>query len=674
MQLQEEMQAVPPQPLVDPEVALEGLEELAPGTVVNGFRLVRQVGKGGYGEVWLAVSVHKRVHKPGRNYALKFALASLEEDAAADARAVREVQLLLQVAHPHVLRVLGHGRWPDPERGIHYTVLEWVEGGTLLEWSRKANPSLRQVVRLAQQLARAVQAAHEQGVVHRDIKPANVLVSAEHGAPFLADFGMGEAAGSAPLTPAGLPVGTHVYRSPEALAFSLRAGGAPYHFQPADDWYALGVTLYEVLTEVRPFPEAEGSEEHARNVARLRPVPPHVLNPRVPLALSRVVLRLLEKKPSRRYREGHALWAALDAVLAQEGAWDESVYPPGAPQEPGLTPSRYPTQLDEALAAQDVELAWAYACKHDDPQEEYREGRAVSLRNALLAAQSRPWPQALRSLRWGVAALVLVSAAAGVWAAWEPVRAALSPPASMSSPGSLPRAASAPRPSAQTPPPVPVASPAPEAVAETPPQLSVALMGATSQKEDSAVKTPQSPPPSQPVSTSDSKRALKRSRLAPVCVTSALVAGCTGIPVRPPPKECPAVAINSMEALKIEPGSSYAFVQIDVKGPPPADFPNITFREGPIVSRVIDIGGPKSDYLPVGSLLFGKVIPGGGDRFFIRYEEAQPAGSTERVPLCAIAANPVDEGLGLPKKEDSTDTAWNSYNGTMVMFVNSFSE
>jgi eukaryotic-like serine/threonine-protein kinase len=357
MQLQEEMEELPPQSLGDPEVALEELEELAPGTVVNGFRLVRQVGKGGYGEVWLAVSIHKRVHKPGRHYALKFALASPEEDATADARAMREVQLLLQAAHPHVLRVLGHGRWPDPDTGIHYTVLEWVEGGTLLEWAPKANPSLRQVVRLAQQLARAVQAAHERGAVHRDIKPANVLVSAAHGLPFLADFGMGETAGSPTLTPAGLPVGTHEYRSPEALAFSLRAGGAPYHFQPADDWYALGVTLYELLTEVRPFPEREESAEHARNVARLRPLPPHVLNPRVPLALSRVVLRMLARKPSRRFRDGHALWTALDKVLAQEGAWDEPVYSPGAPQEPGLTPSRYLTPLDEALGEKDEELA-----------------------------------------------------------------------------------------------------------------------------------------------------------------------------------------------------------------------------------------------------------------------------------------------------------------------------
>jgi serine/threonine protein kinase len=663
MQLREERQASPPQPLVDPEVALE---ELVAGTVVNGFRLLRHVGKGGYGSAWLAVSIHK----PGRSYVLKFALASPAEDATADARAVREVQLLLQAAHPHVLRVLGYGRWPDPETGLHYTVLEWVEGGTLLEWACQANPSLRQVVHLAQKLARALQAAHERGVVHRDIKPDNVLVSAKEGAPFLADFGMGETAGSPPLTPAGLPVGNHEYRSPEALAFSQRAGGAPYHFQPADDWYALGVTLYEVLTEVRPFPEADESAEHARNVARLRPVPPHVLNPRVPLELSRVVLRLLAKKPSRRFRDGHALWAALDTVLAQEGAWDEPVYASSTPQEPGLTPSRYPTRLDEAIAEKDAELAWAYACRYDDPLGDDRRARAVSLRDALLAAQSRPWPQALRR---GVAALVLLLAAAGVWAAWGPVTAALRSPASMSSPGSLPPSASATQPSTQTPPPPPVASQAPGAVAEAPPQPSVALMSATSQKEDSAVKTPQSPPPSQPVSASDSKRALKSSRLSAACAAGLVAAGCPSVPVRPPPKECPPAAINSMKALKISDGITIAGVQIDANGPPPADFPNTTYREGPIVSRVIDVGGPSRKYL-TGAVLFGKVIPGGGDHFFIRYEEAQLAGSSERVPVCAILLDPDGPGAGLPKEEGSTDTAWNSFNGSDVKFFFSFDE
>jgi serine/threonine protein kinase len=663
MQLQDEMQALPPQPLVDPEGALE---ELAPGTVVNGFRLLRHVGKGGYGEAWLAVSVHR----PGRYCVLKFALASPEEDATADARAVREVQLLLQGAHPHVLRVLGYGRWPDPETGIHYTVLAWVEGGTLREWAPKANPSLRQVVRLTQKLVRALQSAHERGVVHRDIKPDNVLVSAKEGEPFLADFGMGETAGSPALTPAGVPVGTHAYRSPEALAFSLRAGGAPYPFQPADDWYALGVTLYELLTEVRPFPEEEGSMEHARNVARLRPVPPHVLNPRVPLALSRVVLRLLAKKPSRRYRDGHALWAELDAVLAREGAWDETVYASSTPPEPGLTPSRYLTPLDEALAEKDMELTWAYLCKHDDPPEDGRIARAVSLRDALLAAQPRPWPQALR---WGGAALVLLLAAAGVWAAWGPVKATLRPPAGMSSPGSLPPAASAPQSPTQTLPPAPVASPAPEAVADAPPQPSVAVIPATSQKEDSAVKTPQSPPPSQPVSASDSKRAPKPSRLGPACAAGLLVAGCPSIPVRPPPKACPPAALNSMKALKISPEVTYVHVQIDADGPPPEDFPNVTYREGPIVSRVISASGPAGKNL-MGAVLFGKVIPGGGDRFFIRYEEAQLAGSTERVPVCAVAENNEGEGRGLPKKEGSTDTAWNSFNGARVTFVKSFSE
>ncbi|HVG59248.1 MAG TPA: hypothetical protein VNA24_11880 [Hyalangium sp.] len=91
------------------------------------------------------------------------------------------------------------------------------------------------------------------------------------------------------------------------------------------------------------------------------------------------------------------------------------------------------------------------------------------------------------------------------------------------------------------------------------------------------------------------------------------------------------------------------------------------------MSRVVNVGGPAEKYW-VGALLFGKVIPGGGDHFFIRYEEAQLAGSTERVPVCAVLTDPDGPGPGLPKEEGSTDTEWNSFNGAPVRFVNFFNE
>jgi hypothetical protein len=208
-------------------------------------------------------------------------------------------------------------------------------------------------------------------------------------------------------------------------------------------------------------------------------------------------------------------------------------------------------------------------------------------------------------------------------------------------------------------------------LAEAPPQLSVAVMTATSQKEDSAVKTPQNPLPRQSASASSTQRASKASRLGPACAAGLLVAGCPNIPARPAPKECPAAAIDNMKALGIEPGA-YVELKIDANGPPPAKFPNHTFREGPIVSLILDTTGVPDEF--EGALLHGKVIPGSGEYFFIRYEAAQLLGSIERIPVCAVALDPQGVGAGVPKKEGSTDTAWNSLNGTSADFVFSFSE
>jgi hypothetical protein len=126
-----------------------------------------------------------------------------------------------------------------------------------------------------------------------------------------------------------------------------------------------------------------------------------------------------------------------------------------------------------------------------------------------------------------------------------------------------------------------------------------------------------------------------------------------------------------MKALGIEPGA-YVELKIDANGPPPAKFPNHTFREGPIVSLILYTTGVPDEF--EGALLHGKVIPGGGEHFFIRYEAAQLPGSIERIPVCAVALNPEGGGAGLPKKEGSTDTTWNGVNGTQADFVVSFSE
>ena len=203
---------------------------LTRGTVVDGFRLLRHVATGSYGSVWQVQSVEAPTHR----YALKFSLHAPGEDNPGDARALREVVLLLQVAHENVVRVVAHGRWRDPEKGPLYTVLERVEGGTLRQWAHTARPSTLQVVRLTQKLARALQCAHEAGVVHRDVKPDNVLVRAADGEPFLTDFGMGHSRWFPDLTQDALPPGTPLYQSPQLLTCHLPEG-PPYRARATDD-------------------------------------------------------------------------------------------------------------------------------------------------------------------------------------------------------------------------------------------------------------------------------------------------------------------------------------------------------------------------------------------------------------------------------------------------------
>ncbi|HVG62341.1 MAG TPA: protein kinase, partial [Hyalangium sp.] len=444
-------------PLQGPDTGAPLLpEELLPGMEVNGFRLVRYVEQGGYGCVWLAESVHC----PGQYCALKFSLHPPGEDRAADARALREVILLMEAAHPNVVGVLGYGRWKHPKGGILYVVLQWVEGATLLEWACKANPSLRQVVRLAQKLGLALQAAHEKGVMHRDVKPDNLLVQEADGEPFLADFGLGETERSTPLTWGGFPPGTRHYLSPEALAFSQRGGTRPYRFQPADDWYALGVTLYQLLTEVLPFPDGQGGAAYEEEALRRRPVPPHLLNPRVPVALSQVVMRLLAKSPQRRYRSGKKVWEALDRALARPGRWDEPVYEPGPAYKPDQAPTREPSPGD-GPAAEDVEVAFKHAIKRDGEREreEQRRAAALSQRDALLPGQPRAWPPVVRKAGV-VLVLVVMSVAALPLLRMDPGLP------SNGAPAALP--------------------------ASSQPSLVAAVT--TAQKEDSPVKTPQSPP------------------------------------------------------------------------------------------------------------------------------------------------------------------------------------
>ncbi|MCP3103002.1 protein kinase [Myxococcus sp. K15C18031901] len=313
---------------------------LRPGMQVGPWRIQRQLGAGSFGAVF-------QVEHAGQRHALKFALRGpgSEDLNQTDARAARELACLLQAAHPNVVRVWAHGRWPDARTGYHYVVLDYVEGTTLATWVERSAPSARRVARLFSRLAWTLGELHARTVFHRDLKPSNILVRADDEEPVLVDFGSADHAESRPLTEGPLPPGTPQYRSPEALRFQREHHARPdarYPFRATDDLYALGVTLHEVLTGAPAYSRTLPRELLVEYIETRDPAPASSLNPRVPQALEALARRLMHKQSEARFPDGAALHEALEAALRGATAeWDVPLHP-RVPAATGTVPSSPP--------------------------------------------------------------------------------------------------------------------------------------------------------------------------------------------------------------------------------------------------------------------------------------------------------------------------------------------
>jgi WD40 repeat protein len=285
------------------------------------FRIVRELGRGGFGVVYLA-------HDPqlGRDVALKVPRGNVLSDPDSRARFLREARAAAALDHPNLVPVHEAG-----EAGpVCYLVSAYCPGASLAAWL-KARPGLtpeRAAAALVATLADAVQHAHERGVVHRDLKPANVLLAVgpdsnpvffptglESGrtalAPRITDFGLAKVLGGpaeAAATQSGAIVGTPAYMAPEQAAGKSRQVGPPA------DIYSLGAILYELLTGRPPF-QGETVLETLLQVQSAEPVPPSRLRPRLRRDLETVCLKCLEKDPARRYPSARELAEDLRRFL-----------------------------------------------------------------------------------------------------------------------------------------------------------------------------------------------------------------------------------------------------------------------------------------------------------------------------------------------------------------------
>lgn len=266
------------------------------------FRIERELGRGGFGVVFLAVDpvLNRRV-------ALKVPQPGVLASSEGSRRSLREAQAAAVLDHPNVVPVFEAGQvGPVP-----YVASAYCEGEDLGAWLRRREGpvSARQAARLVASLAGAVQHAHERGILHRDLKPANVLMQRrpegpEDGLEFIpriTDFGLATLIDSPEdQTLSGLLIGSPPYMAPEQAAGKRREIG------PRTDVYALGAILYELVTG-RPPHQGETPLETVHQVIAEEPAAPRRIRPSLPRDLETVILKCLAKEPDRRYASARAL-------------------------------------------------------------------------------------------------------------------------------------------------------------------------------------------------------------------------------------------------------------------------------------------------------------------------------------------------------------------------------
>jgi serine/threonine protein kinase len=360
------------------------LEAYRPGSTVGPYRLVREIGRGGMGIVFLAERADGQFR---RSVAIKVMRASADPGEV-QRRLEAERQILASLDHPNIARLYDGGFTPD---GRPYLVMEHIEGRPIDVYCDEERLSVEERLRLFAAVIHAVHYAHRRLVVHRDLKPSNILVT-EEGQPKLLDFGIAKILEESPLeeaapeTRTGLRLLTPEYASPEQVRGGL--------ITTANDVYALGIILFELLTGRRPFDVADLTAAEAERVILWKDAP------RPSTLLARLTAEEAED------------WSAADAATARRS-----------------TPARLNRQLagdidNVVLMAlrKEPERRYASAQQFAEDIERHLDGRPVLARGTSATYRARKF---VDRHRWGVLAgmLIFLLLTAGIVATLTQARA-----------------------------------------------------------------------------------------------------------------------------------------------------------------------------------------------------------------------------------------------------------
>jgi serine/threonine protein kinase len=557
-------------------------DHLRPGHMVGHWRIVESLGSGNFGHVF-------KTERDGGFFTLKMALRpapELPEDTPEKAREEREVDgrmrheaaiLMANASHPGLPHLRAIDRWPHPTRGYLYFVTDHVPGEPFHTWRERTRPTAAQLVDIFIEVVRTLLPLHRRGVLIRDFKADHVIVTHPDNKPVVVDLGSAYLPGGSTLT-VGLAPGTPHMLPPECVTF-LREGtwkqGARLDVSEAADLYQVGVFMYEALTEYWPFDPRLTTEELLTAIQSVVPRAPHRLNPEVPESLSRITLRLLEKRPEDRYECAEALLQALWEAAKERTKKAWKVQLSGVPAE-GPPPMTQGEVEERRLHKLEAERRAQEAQRREAEQlapAQALEQLTTAIDVLASAQEAEEEKAARRKKRWRRVALVagplllglLLFAAGWVWLALSSAS--------------------------------PVAS-----------------------EKGSSFMSPLRN--SRPV----------RATAAWLCVTFSI--GCATAPVRPLPEDCPQEVIRVMEEMKIldenEDRSHYE-VLIDINQP--GDGLG-TYSPGPLVSRV-EKGPMPEGTLLYGQLWTEGLTKFGKGAVLGRYTEALfPDG--RRIPVCIL--------------------------------------